>query len=176
MVQVVHLRRNRQHVQHRVSPRYQHAPTVSVLNSMVGCSDPILHARLRRWSGPAFRGDNMRAAALALTDEMDDLVLRIQRDCGEDPVLETTEGAPRGFVDAIKLFRRLAMDMCVDVLSQSSASKPFAKNHSVLVLQFLGTISIKSTAGSIIHTQRCTFHTLFVARGKRTLTLRPARR
>jgi len=62
--------------------------------------DPALHARLRRWSAPAFRGDNLRAAGHALEGEMSDLVERVRHD--------SKDGAS---IDVFRLFRLLSLDM-----------------------------------------------------------------
>ncbi|KAH7097758.1 cytochrome P450 [Auriculariales sp. MPI-PUGE-AT-0066] len=62
--------------------------------------DPAMHSRFRRWNGPAFRGDNLRSASLAIEGELKDLELRIQRDC-----------AGGAYVDTVKLFNQLSFDM-----------------------------------------------------------------
>jgi len=66
-------------------------------------SDPAYHARLRRLSGPAFRGENIRAAGHVLMQEMDALVARLQRDCADG-----------GYVNVIQFFPQLTLDMFVD--------------------------------------------------------------
>jgi len=62
--------------------------------------DPDYHARCRRISAPAFRGDNLRAAGNSLLHEMDVLVDRLRRDC--------SGGAS---VDTRRLFPLLTLDM-----------------------------------------------------------------
>jgi len=57
---------------------------------------------LRRLSGPAFRGENIRAAGHVLIQEMDDLIARLRRDC-----------ANGGYVNVMQLFPQLALDMFV---------------------------------------------------------------
>ncbi|KAH7097733.1 cytochrome P450 [Auriculariales sp. MPI-PUGE-AT-0066] len=65
-------------------------------------ADEALHAQFRRWSAPAFRGDNLRKAGLALEGEMDDLIGRIIRD--------SAHGGP---IEVFKLFRILSLGITV---------------------------------------------------------------
>ncbi|KZV94356.1 cytochrome P450 [Exidia glandulosa HHB12029] len=62
--------------------------------------DPLYHAKARRWSAPAFRGDNLRRSTEALREEMIDLVDRIKCD--------SAGGKP---VDVLHLFRLLSLDI-----------------------------------------------------------------
>ena len=64
------------------------------------CSDPTFHARSRRFSAPAFRGENLRPAGDHLLKEMEVLVARLDRDCADG-----------GFVDVIQLFPQLTIDV-----------------------------------------------------------------
>ena len=64
--------------------------------------DPVSHARSRRLSTPAFRGENLRAAGPVLLQEMEDLVGRLRRNSTND-----------GYVDVIQLFPELTLDMFV---------------------------------------------------------------
>jgi len=62
-------------------------------------SEPAFHDRLRRFTTPTFRGDNLRAASRALESEIRVLIGRIQRD--------SLDGAA---IDILKLFRLVSLD------------------------------------------------------------------
>jgi len=68
--------------------------------SLVKLSDPAFHDRLRRWTAPAFRGDNLRAAGRALEGEMGALVRRILHD---------SQGGAA--VNVLRLFRLVSLDV-----------------------------------------------------------------
>jgi hypothetical protein len=51
-------------------------------------SDPVLHAKFRRWNSPAFRGESMRSAGRLLQGEMIDVVTRIQSECKDGQYLD----------------------------------------------------------------------------------------
>ena len=72
----------------------------------LAASEPAYHSRLRRLSAPAFRGENIRAAGHVLIQEMDDLVARLTRD-----------SADGGYVNVVKLFPQLTLDMFVYLAS-----------------------------------------------------------
>jgi len=72
---------------------------------------------MRRWSASAFRGENLRVAAVTIGFEMDALVQRIQidRKAQEEGsyMLPWYHQDSGGFVDLVKFYRRLTMDMSV---------------------------------------------------------------
>ncbi|KAH7097794.1 cytochrome P450 [Auriculariales sp. MPI-PUGE-AT-0066] len=63
-------------------------------------NDPVQHARFRRWHSAGFRGDRLQKTARLLVPQLEDLVERLQADCGDGVA-----------VDALRLFKVHVLDM-----------------------------------------------------------------
>ncbi|KZV94364.1 cytochrome P450 [Exidia glandulosa HHB12029] len=70
------------------------------IHNSISTSEPEFHSMLRRWSAPAFRGDNLRAVSDALREEMQQFVDRIER-----------ESARGEAIDMLHLFKLLSLDI-----------------------------------------------------------------
>lgn len=77
----------------RKTPFYENFTFGGIQNSF-STSDPVLHAKFRRWNSPAFRGDSMRSAGRLLIGEVDDIVKRIRIDCKDGQYMDTVTFFP----------------------------------------------------------------------------------
>ncbi|KZV87269.1 cytochrome P450 [Exidia glandulosa HHB12029] len=77
----------------RKTPFYENFTFGGVQNSF-STSDPLLHAKFRRWNSPAFRGESMRSAGRVLIGEIDDIVQRIRKDCSDGQYMDTVAFFP----------------------------------------------------------------------------------
>ncbi|EJD41987.1 cytochrome P450 [Auricularia subglabra TFB-10046 SS5] len=74
--------------------------TFGGMDNTFNTKDPVFHAKVRRWSAPAFRGDNLRGVAQEVKEVIGHFVERIKR--------ESRGGKA---IDALHLFRLLSLDV-----------------------------------------------------------------
>ena len=95
-------------------PHFQRIGSELLIDASYLVRDPVRHVQMRRWSAPAFRGENLRDAAAAIGVLVDAFVERIRTDRKAQVegtfVLPWYQPGSGGFVDLVRFFRRLTVD------------------------------------------------------------------